>query len=330
MIVLLGQAGQLHRLIMLAAVAAGWTAKEIPDETGRLAVVTGANSGLGIVVAEQLARAGADVILACRDPGRGQAAAERIAGRVPGGRVETRRLDLADLGSVRAFAGRLRAESRPVDLLVNNAGVMAPPRRLTVDGFELQLATNHLGHFALTGLLLDRLLAAPAGRVVTVSSLLHRIGRIDFDDLQSAGDYRRWRSYGQSKLANLLFAFELDRRIRRADAVLESIAAHPGFAKTNLQSASVGRLAAIAFKPANLLFAQSAAAGALPILCAATADLPSGSYIGPDGPGERRGYPRVVAATAAAHDEPTAERLWDVSEELTGVSFDLRPVQIPG
>jgi NAD(P)-dependent dehydrogenase (short-subunit alcohol dehydrogenase family) len=303
-------------------VTAGWSAKEIPGQAERLAVVTGANSGLGMIVAQELARAGASVILACRDLERGAAALATIATRVPDAQVETRRLDLADLASVREFAGHLASEVRPVDLLVNNAGVMAPPRRLTPDGFESQLATNHLGHFALTGLLLDSLLAAPAGRVVTVSSLLHRIGRIDFDDLHGAGHYRRGRAYGQSKLANLLFAFELDRRARAAGSGLASLAAHPGFAHSNLQSASVGRLTRVLLAPTNLLFAQSTAAGALPILCAATADLPSGSYVGPDGPGERRGYPRLVGAAPAAHDERIAERLWTVSEKLTGVSFE--------
>ncbi len=302
---------------------AGWTAKEMPDQAGRLAVVTGANSGIGMIVAQELGRAGAEVILACRDLGRGEAAVERIRSRVPGALVAARRLDLADLGSVRKFAGRLSADRRPLDLLVNNAGVMAPAKAVTVDGFELQLATNHLGHFALTGLLVDRLAAAPAGRVVSVSSLLHRRGTINFDDLQSERAYSRWGAYGQSKLANLLFAFELDRRATAAGERLASVAAHPGFANTNLQAASVGRVARILFRPANLLFAQSAAAGALPILCAATADLPSGSYLGPDGPGERRGYPRLVDASAPARDLVTAERLWQVSEDLTGVTFDL-------
>jgi NAD(P)-dependent dehydrogenase (short-subunit alcohol dehydrogenase family) len=302
--------------------SAGWTAKEIPDQRGRRAVVTGANSGLGLVVAEELARAGAEVILACRDVKRGAAAVGAISTRVPGALLETRRLDLADLGSVREFAGRLAAEARPLDLLVNNAGLMAPPRLTSADGFELQFATNHLGHFALTGLLRGPLLAAAAGRVVTVSSVLHRTGRIDFDDLQATVGYGRWRAYGQSKLANLLFAFELDRRARVAGAVLASLAAHPGYARTNLQSAAGGPLAVV-LALANPLFAQSAAAGALPILCAATADLDGGSYVGPDGPGERRGYPRLVAAAPAAHDEATARRLWEVSEELTGVSFTL-------
>ncbi|HEY5195513.1 MAG TPA: oxidoreductase [Solirubrobacteraceae bacterium] len=300
--------------------AAGWSASEIPDQTGRRAVVTGASSGLGIVVAQELARAGAHVILACRDLRRGAAAVGTISTRVPGALLETRRLDLADLGSVREFAGRLESESRPVDLLINNAGVMAPPRQLTADGFELQLATNHLGHYALTGLLLDLLLAAPAGRVVTVSSVLHRTGRIDFDDLQSVERYSRWKAYGQSKLANLLFAFELDRRARAAGVELASLAAHPGYARTNLQAASGGPLALV-LAVANPFLAQSAAAGALPILCAASADLPGGSYLGPDGPGERRGRPRLVSASPAARDLASAERLWDVSAELTGVDF---------
>jgi NAD(P)-dependent dehydrogenase (short-subunit alcohol dehydrogenase family) len=304
---------------------AGWTATQIPDQTGRRALVTGANSGLGIVVAEELARSGAEVILACRDAGRGAAAAAAISKRVAGALVECRRLDLADLGSIREFADGLLADSRPLDLLVNNAGLMAPPRQLSADGFELQLATNHLGHFALTGLLLDRLVAAPAGRVVTVSSVLHRFGRIEFDDLQGAGHYSRWRAYGQSKLANLLFAFELDRRARAADLTLASLAAHPGYANTNLQSAAGGPLARV-LALANPFFAQSAAAGALPILCAATAALPGGSYVGPDGPGERRGYPRLVAAAPAAHDLATAARLWEVSEALTGVSYELTPL----
>ena len=302
--------------------AGGWTTKQIPDQTGLRAVVTGANSGLGVVVAQELARAGAEVILACRDADRGAAAAAGISGRVPGALVGARRLDLADLGSVREFAGELASESRPLDLLVNNAGVMAPPRRLSVDGFELQLATNHLGHFALTGLLIDRLLAAPAGRVVSVSSVLHKSGRIDFDDLQGSERYGRWRAYSQSKLANLVFAFELDRRARAAGVQLASVAAHPGYANTNLQSASGGPIARL-LSLANPFFAQSAAAGALPLLCAATSRVEGGSYFGPDGPGERRGRPRLVAASAAAHDEATAVRLWAVSEELTGVSFDL-------
>jgi NAD(P)-dependent dehydrogenase (short-subunit alcohol dehydrogenase family) len=306
-------------------VAAGWTTQQIPDQAGRRAVVTGANSGLGIVVAEELARAGAEVILACRDVTRGAAAIAAISTRLPDARLEARRLDLADLGSVREFGEMLAAEDRPVDLLINNAGVMAPPRRVTVDGFELQLATNHLGHFALTGLLLDRLAAAPAARVVSVSSILHKRGRIDFDDLQAVDGYSRFGAYAQSKLANLLFAFELDRRARAAGLRVLSVAAHPGYANTNLQAASGGPLAAV-LALANPFFAQSAAAGALPLLCAATSAVDGGAYLGPDGPGERRGAPRLVGTSAAAQDLLVAERLWDVSEELTGVSYGLGPV----
>jgi NAD(P)-dependent dehydrogenase (short-subunit alcohol dehydrogenase family) len=305
-------------------VAAGWTTEQIPDQTGRRAVVTGANSGLGIVVAEELARAGAAVILACRDVGRGAAAVGAISTRVPGALLETRRLDLADLASIRDFAGRLAAEDRTIDLLINNAGVMAPPRQVTVDGFELQLATNHLGHFALTGLLLERLIAAPQARVVSVSSILHRRGRIDFDDLQSVEHYSRFGAYGQSKLANLLFAFELDRRARAAGLSLVSVAAHPGYSSTNLQAASGGPLARV-LALANPLFAQSAAAGALPLLCAATSGVEGGSYLGPDGPGERRGRPSLVGTSAAAQDRGVAQRLWEVSEALTGVTYGLSP-----
>jgi NAD(P)-dependent dehydrogenase (short-subunit alcohol dehydrogenase family) len=312
-------------------VAGGWTTKQIPDQTGRRAVVTGANSGLGCVVAQELARAGAEVILACRDAGRGAAAVEAISTRVPDARLEarleSRQLDLADLGSVREFAGALAADGRPVDLLINNAGVMAPPRQLTVDGFELQLATNHLGHFALTGLLLEQLVAAPAARVVSVSSILHKRGRIAFDDLHAADGYGRFRAYAQSKLANLLFAFELDRRARAADLRLLSVAAHPGYANTNLQAASGGPLAAV-LALANPFFAQSAAAGALPLLCAATSDIEGGAYLGPDGPGERRGRPSLVGTSAAARDLVVAERLWDVSEELTGVTYGISPAAV--
>src|SRR4051812_34116937 len=281
---------------------AGWTAADMPDQSGRRALVTGANSGIGLEAAKALAEGGARVILACRDVGRGEEAARRIEGD-----VEVRRLDLADLASVRDFAAGLDG---PLDLLVNNAGVMAPPRRTTADGFELQIGTNHLGHFALTGLLLDRLLEGERPRVVTISSGAHRIGRIDFDDLQSERRYRRWQAYGQSKLANLLFAFELQRR---AGLALFSVAAHPGYSATNLQGRSLAVF--------NLLLAQSAAMGALPTLYAATMDVPPAAYIGPGGPGEMRGHPKLVSASAAARDEATAARLWEISERLTGIAL---------
>jgi NAD(P)-dependent dehydrogenase (short-subunit alcohol dehydrogenase family) len=303
--------------------AENWTAERIPDQAGRTAVVTGANSGLGLVAARELARAGADVVLACRDTEKAAAAVESIHTAAPGGSVAADQLDLSSLASVRAFAQRFAADHESLDLLINNAGVMAPPRRETVDGFELQLGTNHLGHFALTGLLLGRLQGQEDARVVTVSSAAHRIGRIDFDDLQRQRHYFRWAAYGQSKLANLLFARELDRRLRVAGSTVSSMAAHPGYAATNLQSAGPPALDRILMAVPNLLFAQSAEMGALPELYAATRpNLDGGLFVGPDGPSEQRGYPKVVSPSRAGRNEATADRLWAVSEELTGVSYD--------
>jgi len=296
-----------------------WSAPDIPDQSGRRAVVTGANSGLGLLAARELARKGAEVVLACRDLRKGEAALAQI--REAGGSAELARLDLADLASVRAFAA---AQERPIDLLLNNAGVMAPPRRETADGFELQLGTNHLGHFALTGLLLERLQAAGAARVVTVSSNGHRIGRIDFDDLQCRRRYFRWTAYGRSKLANLLFALELDRRVRAAGMAIVSVAAHPGYAATNLQFAAPPLLDRIVMRASNAIIAQRAEQGVLAPLYAATAPgLPGGSYVGPGGPGGWRGGPQLVGTSRRARDPETARRLWEVSESLTGVRFDL-------
>jgi NAD(P)-dependent dehydrogenase (short-subunit alcohol dehydrogenase family) len=301
-----------------------WTERDIPDQSGRLAVVTGANSGLGLIAARELARAGAEVVLACRSSERGARALEEIRSAVPDGKLELSPLDLGELASVRAFAERFAAEHDGLDLLVNNAGVMAPPRRTTADGFESQLGTNHLGHFALTGLLASRLLDRPAPRVVTVSSVAHRMGRLRFDDLQAERRYGRWSAYGQSKLANLLFAFELERRAAAAALPLRSMAAHPGYSATNLQTSGPQGLDKWASQIGNLLYAQSAEKGALNILYAATEpDLPGGSYIGPDGLFEGRGHPHLVQAARQAYDAETARRLWQVSEQLTGVSFDL-------
>jgi NAD(P)-dependent dehydrogenase (short-subunit alcohol dehydrogenase family) len=301
-----------------------WTTKEIPDQSGRLAVVTGANSGLGLAVSRELARAGANVVLACRNTAKGAAAAEEIRSAAPGARVDVAALDLADLASVRAFATRLMDERDGPDLLVNNAGVMAPPYRKTADGFELQFGTNHLGHFALTGLLLSSLLARPEPRVVTVTSFAHRTGRMNFDDLGSERRYRRWAAYGQSKLANLLFCLELDRRARQARLPLRSVAAHPGYAATNLQSAGPSApQERVIFAVTNRLVAQSADMGALPLLYAATvSDLASGSFVGPGGWMEQRGHPKLVQPSRRARDAEAARRLWQVSEELTGVRFD--------
>jgi len=300
-----------------------WTAKDIPDQTGRLAVVTGANSGLGLVTARELARAGATVVAACRNTDKGEQAVDATRADVPGARLEVEELDLANLGSVRDFAARIAAAHERVDLLINNAGVMAPPRRTTADGFESQLGTNHLGHFALTGLLLERLLAAPRPRVVTLSSGVHRMARISFGNLQGERHYQRWLAYGQSKLANLLFCFELQRRAGEAGTSLESMAAHPGYAATNLQSAGpASALERGALAIANRVIAQSAEMGALPTLYAATVpDLPGGTFVGPDSIAELRGHPHIVTASRRAYDVEAAGRLWQVSEELTGVHY---------
>ena len=306
-----------------------WTAADIPDQTGRTAVVTGANSGLGLITARELARRGADVVLACRNTAKGEEAAAAILEEVPGASVDVGSLDLADLASVHAFA---EAQSSPVDLLVNNAGVMGIPRRHTRDGFEMQFGTNHLGHFALTGLLLSKLLQAPEPRVVTLSSTAHKMGRMNFDDLQGERRYFRWSAYGQSKLANLLFAFELQRRADDAGLALRSMASHPGYAATNLQTRGpeaggiLTRLEDALMTVSNRVVAQSDEMGVLPTLYAATVpDLPGGTYVGPDGFQEQRGHPVPVGSTSASKDREAARRLWQVSEGLTGVSFELAP-----
>jgi NAD(P)-dependent dehydrogenase (short-subunit alcohol dehydrogenase family) len=287
-----------------------WTPAEMSAQSGRTFVVTGANSGIGLAAARELAASGADVVLAVRDTAKGEAAAAALSGE-----PEVRALDLADLASVRAFAEGL---DRDIDVLVNNAGVMATPHRTTADGFELQLGTNHLGHFALTGLLLARV----RDRVVTVSSGAHRMGKINFDDLQCERSYRRWPAYAQSKLANLLFVHDLQRRLEAAGSRVRSVAAHPGWAATNLQfhtESIQDRIMAVG----NRIFAQSDERGAWPTLYAATApDLPGGCYIGPDGFLEQRGHPKLVGCSAAARDEGTARRLWETSEELTGVRYE--------
>jgi len=301
-----------------------WTARDIPDQTGRVAVVTGANSGLGLVTARELTRAGATVIVAVRNIDKGERAAAEIRSDVPSADVSVQRLDLADLASVREFAQHLIADHDRLDLLINNAGIMAPPRRLTADGFESQIGTNHLGHFALTGLLLSTLLAAPAPRVVTLSSEAHWIGQMKFDDLSYERGYNNWRAYGQSKLANLMFCFELARRATEADVALVSVAAHPGYAATNLQFAGPAKWHERAFMAiANKVYAQSAEMGALPSLYAATVpDLPSGSFVGPDGLFGGRGHPHVVSAAAKAYDREGWTRLWEISEQLTGVTYE--------
>jgi NAD(P)-dependent dehydrogenase (short-subunit alcohol dehydrogenase family) len=307
--------------------ASKWTAADIPDQTGRVAVVTGATSGLGLATARVLARAGALVVLGVRNTTKGDQAAATIRSQAPGAELEVRQLDLADLESVWEFATAVAAAHDRIDLLINNAGVMAAPRRLTKQGFESQFGTNHLGHFALTGRLLPVLVKAPRPRVVTVSSGMHRGGKMHFDDLNGERKYSRWGAYSQSKLANLMFCFELQRRATAAGSALRSLAAHPGYAATNLQAAGTDRFYERWFMAiGNRLFAQSADMGALPTLYAATVpDLPGGTYVGPDGRSEQRGYPKVVTAAGKAYDEQDWRRLWEVSEELTGVRYDFAP-----
>jgi len=295
---------------------AKWTANDIPDLTGKVAVVTGANSGLGYETALELARHGAEVVMACRDERRGTESLERLRADAPGSSVELSLLDLADLASVRKFAEAYAGERPHLDILVDNAGVMAlDERRTTADGFEMQFGTNHLGHFALTGLLLPQLLARPQSRVVAVTSFGHKIGKMPFDDLQAEQSYRKWLRYGQSKLANLLFTFELSRRAKAAGKDLIATVAHPGYANTNLQSGT-------SFAWSNFM-AQSAAGGALPTLYGATApDVQSGEFFGPDGFLQQRGAPKRVKASSKAYDTDTARRLWEVSVELTGVTYN--------
>jgi NAD(P)-dependent dehydrogenase (short-subunit alcohol dehydrogenase family) len=280
--------------------------------SGRTVIVTGANSGIGRAAATTLAEAGAHVVLAVRSPEKGRVAAAAMPGD-----TEVRELDLASLASVRAFAAGWEGD---IDLLINNAGVMIPPLSRTAEGFELQFGTNHLGHFALTNLLLEHV----TGRVVTVSSTGHRMGSIDFDDLNwERKPYRAWRAYGQSKLANLLFTSELQRRLTAAGSSVLATAAHPGYAATNLQFHSGRRAFDLVSALGNRLLAQDEEGGSLPTLYAALADIPGNSFAGPGGFMEQRGAPKLVGRSSAAQDADVARRLWDVSETLTGVRFPL-------
>lgn len=295
-----------------------WTTDNIPDQTGRIAIVTGANSGIGYEAACALALKGATVMMACRNTQKGDAAAQKIRNEKPTGEVRVMQLDLADLSSVKQFAQDFRAGNTQLDLLINNAGVMAIPYRKTADGFEMQLGTNHIGHFALTGLLIDLLVSTSNSRVITVSSYAHHMGKINFDDLHSEKSYQKWLAYGQSKLANVLFAYELQRKLAQAGHNPISAVAHPGYAATNLQHTTTF------FRILNPIMAQSQEMGALPTLYAATSpEIQGGEYIGPDGFLGQRGYPKAAQSSKRSHDVATAKRLWEVSEEITGVRFKL-------
>jgi len=301
----------------------------MPDQSGRTVVVTGANSGLGYEATRAFAERGAHVIMACRSLDRARTARDEIRAAVPGASLTVRELDLADLASIRSFAERVETEAAGIHGLCNNAGVMAVPRSETADGFETQFGVNHLGHVALTAGLLDALRRTPGEtRVVTQSSGVHERGEIDFADLQGEAEYDKWAAYAQSKLANVLFAYELDRRLRAARASVTSVACHPGYAATNLQRRGPeregSRLRLWLIRASNALFAQSPRRGALPLLYAATAsDVDGGEYVGPGGFLNMRGAPETQDSSDRSYDRETARRLWTVSEDLTRVEFDL-------
>jgi NAD(P)-dependent dehydrogenase (short-subunit alcohol dehydrogenase family) len=295
-----------------------WTTENIPDQTGKTVIVTGANSGLGFETTLALVQKGANVIMACRDRGKGEAAAEKVRIGNPQGTAIFMPLDLADLSSVRDFAAVLINEYPCLDILINNAGVMAPPYGQTVDGFEMQLGINHFGHFALTGLLFDLLVKTPNSRVVTVSSYAYLFGRIKFNDLNSTKFYLKWMVYCQSKLANMLFAYELQRRLSQNGGNPISVAVHPGYAATNLQRAST------VFTFLNPIVGQSQAMGALPSLYAATSpEIKGGDFVGPDGFLGQHGYPQKIRSRRGFYFKAVAGRMWEVSEEMTGVRFGI-------
>ena len=294
-----------------------WTYKDIPDQAGRTVIVTGANSGIGYDTARGLAAQGAQTIMACRSPERGRAAMQKIRQQHPDAQLEVMHLDLSDLGSVRTFADTFKARFERLDLLINNAGIMMTPQGQTSQGFELQMGTNHLGHFALTGLLLDRLRATPGSRVVNVSSTMQRFaGPLDLENMNAEKRYDKTAAYSQSKLANLLFTYELQRRIEQSEVDISVTAAHPGYTGTNLQRHT------LLFRMLNPIFSQSQAMGALPTLYAAVGPESSGGhYYGPRSFAESRGYPTRVQSNEASHDIQAAAELWSRSEAMTGVVF---------
>jgi NAD(P)-dependent dehydrogenase (short-subunit alcohol dehydrogenase family) len=303
-----------------------WTREEMPSLEGQTWVVTGANSGLGLETVKALAARGAAVVMACRDPKRAEAAADEVRRVAPNAKLELESLDLASLASIEAFAAKLSKAHPVLDGLINNAGIMAIPRRTTADGFEMQLGTNHLGHYALSMKLLPLLEAAKAPRLVNVASTAHKFGKMNFDDLMGEKSYSAWAAYGQSKLANLLFTFELERRLRAAGKKTIAVAAHPGYAATNLQTVGAkmtgSGFGAWIMNTGNSLLAQPADRGALPTLYAATvSDVKGGEYFGPDGFLELTGWPRRCDSNSRSKDPKAAQQLWEVSEKLTGACF---------
>ncbi|WP_437968934.1 oxidoreductase [Sorangium sp. So ce260] len=301
-----------------------WTEADIPAQAGRVAVITGGNTGIGLETARALAERGATVVLACRDMARAGAAAEQIKARAPGATVRAVRLDLGSLASVREAAGELRATYERIDLLINNAGVLSFKRGVTADGFELQLGVNHLGHFALTGLVLDRLRETPGSRVVTVSSVAHRNADVAFDDLQGERAFRGFSAYAQSKLANLLFTYELHRRLAAAGAKTIALAAHPGGSHTEIARNAPGWFRRVGQIASRLGLGQSAAMGALASLRAAVdPGARGGEYYGPTGPLGMTGFPVRHASSARSYDEGAQRRLWEESVRLTGVTYPL-------
>jgi NAD(P)-dependent dehydrogenase (short-subunit alcohol dehydrogenase family) len=298
----------------------------VPDQSGKVAVITGANSGLGYHTALELARRGARVVVASRSDVRGKEAVARIIAKVPDADLDLRSLDLADLANIRTFADGVASSYPSIDLLINNAGVMAIPRSTTADGFEMQFGTNHLGHFALTGHLLPNLTGTSGARIVTVSSTAHKPGHINFDDLMAERRYRRWNVYSNTKLANLLFTYELQRKLAAAGLSAIAVAAHPGTSATNLVAVSAqdNFIKRIVMPAGARLISQSAAKGALPQLYAATApEVKGGEYFGPNGIAESFGYPKRVDSIPESKDVAVAARLWSVSEDLTGMVYVL-------
>jgi NAD(P)-dependent dehydrogenase (short-subunit alcohol dehydrogenase family) len=303
-----------------------WTTDDIPDLSGKITIITGANSGIGLETARELARKGADIIMACRNMDTAKAAEKEIMNKIPRSKLEIIQIDLADLKSVYRFAEVFKSKYSSLDILINNAGIMMAPYGKTKDGFEQQFGINHLGHFALTGLLIDRILNTPHSRIINVSSNAHRIGKIDFDNLMYEGGkgYSPTRAYGRSKLANLLFTYELERRFKAAGSKTIAAAAHPGYTHTHLTRYLEKKWYFRLFSPLGNLIAQKAEMGALPIIRAAIHNgVIGGQYYGPDGLLEQRGYPVVIKSSQASYNKDTAQKIWEVSEQLTGVNIQI-------